>query len=510
MAEQLLAHWDDWSDGLGTLHHGAGNGLAWARGMIGGKGFLAPTALQKGATSVIDSGYTIRYGFVNKDSNSDPHLYLLADNGTDGRVYKFSLKAGSYLTAGGATSYAGKRLGHPVRYKGNWYYTELGGSLMRKLTVTGVGAIGGDTIVNGDAGSGDGHLISYGHQIAKIQPTDGISILKTGGDANADADWGSDFPCGDSDDDSIGGASLQGLAYVLRGRGLYTFNDRGRAGSIFEDFDAWQQEDIKYWSIAPWKGGLVFSRLDAVYYWYPGILPINISLGGRNLAQDPDRIRDIRRLRYRSISAIGDFIYVSYALTPTSNSGGILVGEAVGGDPTKIAWWNLYDGTISTEPGILLPTEGGAVDNGSATTVVISQASADLIVIPLSASGSPNITTSEYLMSGNTSSYADLPNINLGGKTPTKLRLLVENLGGTVSPAPTTRSSLNILAPKRNAGGGRLVLDTIYQDGVTEVNLKGVILPNDILSLAVSYIAESSALAQLPPTIRWVEVYGED
>ena len=282
--DELIFRQDDWSHGVGDIYNP--KGLAWSDGWVGSRGYLSPMpAVNVGFTAAIDNGYIVRYGFVNRDgvnADGDPHLYQIADNGTDSRVFKVDLSTSTYGADQGdsGTDYNGTLMGHPARYKGNWYYAQLGGSLMRKLTTTDSGVIGSDTLTAGDAGSGDGHLFNYGHQLAKVQATAGIEILSTGGDANLDADWSSPFQVGDPNDTAIGGASVRGLAYVLRGKGLYTFNDRGKSGSVFEDFAAWQLSDIKYWSIEPWKGGMVFTRLGSIFYWNPaqGGQPLDISL----------------------------------------------------------------------------------------------------------------------------------------------------------------------------------------------------------------------------------------
>lgn len=386
--------------------------------------------------------------------------------------------------------------------------------VLAQLDTTGTGNISGDTITDGDAGSGDGHLITLGHQIAKIQETTGISILKTGGDANTNADWGSDFDVGDPNDLSIGGASLQGLAFVQRGKGLYTFNDRGRAGSIFEDFGAWQQSGVKYWSLVNWKGGLVFSRLDGIYYWRPGILPINISIAARGFPDDPFELENTNGIRYEGVEAIGNFLYVSYTFANTPKTG-YLVGEAKGGDPTNIAWWNFFQSSgLSETTGVQVVTDGESVPNGTATTVLVTQAITTLAFYPLGLDGSPKLTTAEYLQTGDAACEVMFPYIELSNKKPTRIRLMIEGIGGTVSPSPTTRGHFEMygdLSAPTGVGDARTrpMLGKIFQDGITQINISSRLALKDRLSLKLVYIAESSALAQRPPEVRWVEVYGE-
>ncbi len=521
---KLLRRWDDWSDGQGFLWESLGaHGVAWGNGMYGANHRLTPMAAIQSFSSRIDTGYLVRHGFINKDSSGNPHLYVLADNGTDSKIYKFDMTTGVTGEVEGADSYTAQLPGHPVRFEGNWLWTMRTATtdIMFELTAGANGSIDLDTIAEGDASSGGGHLITYGHQLAKVSPTAGVSILSTNGNPIVNADWGSHFPVGDDSDTSIGAASIQGRAYVKRGRGLYTFNDRGRAGSIFEDFEAFQQESLNYWTMTNWKGGLVFTRQDTVYYWSPGRLPVAISIGARELPDDYDNLQPFNNIKYQGIATIGEYIYVGYQYykNPISTiPGGILVGKAKNGNPTDIAWWTLGEGySVTTEISPIIVTDSDALDSGNTTTALITQNANTLHIYPLGVSGGPAPSTFERLRGASLYSGVQLPYIDLHETDVTTVRIHVENMLGTITPKPTTRQHFHLSGPKQEGAAfesaselmNRAVLKRMYTNGVHEVNVRNLRTSQGKVSLAIGFEPETTALAVYPPSIRAIELYGD-
>ncbi len=509
MADKLIFRQDDWSNGIGDIYDP--KGLAWCESWVGGKGWLSPKALvNKVQLTFLDAGYIVRHGFVEKDGDGDPHLYIIADDGTDSQVLKMDLSTATFGADQNATTYSSAIMGHPARYKGNWYYTELGGSLMRKLTTAHADVIANDTLSNGDAGSGDGHLFNYGHQLAKVQKTAGIEILSTGGDANLDADWSSPFPVGDSVDSSIGGASVRGLAYVLRGRGLFTFNDRARSGSLFEDFSAWQLDDIKYWSIEPWKGGIVFTRLGSIYYWNPGsgALPVDISIGAGEPVDDKRLGTNLGNIQYTSVAVIGNYLYVGYDIGANS---GILFGKATVSGEKSVAWYGFLTSasTIPSGTRAIPVTASQTPSTSNATTYLFLQtANRSVGLYPLNIDGSPITGAAEQLVSTAANS-ATLPYIELHGEKPTKVRIAVEGMVD-IGANPTTHAHITIKGDFSISSTVRPIIGRMFANGVHEFRISPESGLSGRLSLELVYTAEAAAAQTLPPVVRWVEVYAEE
>lgn len=525
---KLLARWDDWSDGQGFLWESLGaHGVAFSNGMYGANHSLRPTAQPQSFGLRFDGNYIPRFGFINKDSSGNPHLYILADTGTDTKMYKFSLISGNTGDVQDAITYLGKLPGHPVRFEGNWLWTMRSATTdtMFELTATHAEGIASDTITTGDSSSGGGHLITYGHQLAKVSPTAGVSILSTNGNPTVDADWGSHFPVGDDSDTSIGAASIQGRAYIKRGRGLYTFNDRGRAGSVFEDFEAFQQENINYWTMTNWKGGLVFTRQDTVYYWQPGRLPVAISMGARELPDDYDNLQPFNNVKYTGIATIGEYIYVGYTYykNQIANApGGIMVGKAKNGNPTDIAWWIYSEGlTAFTEGTPIIVTDSDAIDNGNSTTILVSPGTlaTSLMLFPLGINGGPVPSTLERLRGILSSVYCSvfLPYIDLHETDTTTVRVHIENMEGTVTPVPNTRQNFYLAGPKQEGAAfdsvsslmNRAVIKRMYTNGVHEINIRNLRTSQGKISLALGFEPEATATTIYPPAVRAIELYGD-
>ncbi len=526
---KLLRRWDDWSDGQGFLWDSLGaHGVAYSNHMYGENHSLRPTAAPHHFTTSITAGFIFRFGFINKDSSANPHLYVLADNGTDSRMFKYNLTAGSTGDSQSSILYSGKLPGHPVLFEGNWLWTmrSVITDIMYELTTTVAGDIGGDTIASGDGSSGGGHLFTYGHQLAKVSPTAGVSILSTNGNPIVDADWGSHFPVGDDSDLCIGAASIQGRAYIKKGRGLYTFNDRGRAGSIFEDFEAFQQESISHWSMVNWKGGLVFTRQDTVYYWQPGRQPVAISMNARGLPDDFDNLQPFNGVQYQGITAVGEYIYVTFqydtaAISETPN--GIMVGKAKRGNPTDIAWWTIIEGLsnlTASGSGALYPivvTGSDAIDSGNTTTLLVTQSgigNRDLSLYPLGISGSPIPTTLEGLGEPTTYAGAFLPYIDLHEIDVTTVRIHLDNMAGTITPAPATRQNFYLAGPRQEGAAfklqtlmNRAILKRMYTNGVHEINVRNLRTSQGKVSLALGFQEEAGAI--YPPSVRSIELYGD-
>ena len=510
---KLLRRWDDWSDGQGFLWDGIAHGVAHSVGMIGGIGSLSPVAFGAEYTSKLDSGYIIRFGF-----RQDSSVYFLADNLTHTKIYKFDLSTSTFMNGQGSTQYSNTLPARPVRFEGKWLWTTLGlTDTMKELTTNGGGDISADTIVTGDGSSGGGHLINYGHQLAKISDASGISILSTNGNPVVDADWGSHFPVGDDSDTTTGAAAVQGRAYVQRGKGLYTFNARGRAGSVYEDFDAFQQENVTWWSMANWKGGLVFTREDAIYYWQPGTIPVNIAMAARGLPDDYDNLFAHNAIKYTGIQVIGDYVYVKYRyyLVGTNTGiGGVMVGQAKGGDPRNISWWNYTQDVVvnrTNNPVIVTGVPTGLIFDSSTILFSSDVTATSIFAYPLGYNGAP-VPVSKERLAGVTiaNSRVWFSYVDLHGIPVTSVRIHVDNMQGTVSAKPTTRQRIDVIGPLGTDVGNPPVLGHIYTNGTHEFNISTIRQSRDRFSIGLQHHPEITALQIMPPHIRSVELYGEE
>jgi len=202
MAEQLLKVWNNWSDGLGwAVDDGSHNGLYGPLDVVTGSPpsiIALPNELRPGKASIdteVDVVAPILDSFT-VPGGSYVNLYLICSiSGGGAAINLHKIKvAGTTFTDRNGLGYAAY-LGKAAPYKGNWYFSELSaGATIRKLTTSVDGVIASDTITAGDASSGNGHLDIIGHQLAKLQPALGVSLLATDADATANANWGSPFP----------------------------------------------------------------------------------------------------------------------------------------------------------------------------------------------------------------------------------------------------------------------------------------------------------------------------
>lgn len=350
MAERLLKVWDNWGDGMGFPVDGEHNGFFGLLDDNNSLGSLMalPKELRPGRYNIdttINLSSPILDSFSTQGGNAY-NLYIIARAGAaSGNLSKIKITSSGTFTDRSSISYS-TYLGTPEQYGGKWYFSELAtNAVIRKLTTSTDAVISSDTIDAGDAGSGNGYLNLIGHQLAKLQPSLGVSILATGTAATANANWGSPFPVGDSSDTEIGIASVSGLTYVLRSTGIYTFNDRGRAGLVHRDFIPFSQVGGPKNLIRAWKDGIVFASNAGLFYFRPGEYPYNIGL--ESLPQfhtSPpdvgDNILSNTSLDYLGLNVIGDYIYAAVSNAAITDTAFLLVGEAIDGDPRRIRWNN--------------------------------------------------------------------------------------------------------------------------------------------------------------------------
>lgn len=343
---KLLKVWDTWEDGIGfPVDDGQANGFAGPHtvatdSFYGLKGELR--VAQEGNDTGVTPGSRPGWGFVVDNPSSGKNVYLLGNDSpilTKVRVHDSSnLPA---FTDNGDITYSGETLGQPAQYQGNWFFTDVDTttSVIRELVTSVNGTLSSDTITDGSASSGGGHLGIIGHQLAKFNGANGVSILTTG-DSPRTGTWGSYFPVGDSSGTASGLGSLSGLTFALRDDGLYTFNERGQSSLVYRfDYTAGDTTPNAH-AITYWKGGVVYLSNGSLYYYTPGSNPTDIGLTARR-AFTQQTIAPINKLFFdsdlifQSVRGVGDYLYVHFSV---GSSAGFLVGRLQGDDFVNIQW----------------------------------------------------------------------------------------------------------------------------------------------------------------------------
>lgn len=231
------------------------------------------------------------------------------------------------------------KCGQPVRYQGKWWFPMGNNQSAWRLTAIGVGlgSTAGDIDVDTELDTvtdklGADHFANLGFQvIATLAHSDeddgGVRILKKDGEVNTEAHWGSPFQVGDRNERAGGVAGLSGMAFALNVEGLYSFNQTGRSGLVFEDFRMWRHV-FDNMPIKPYRGGLIISHPTGLIYYIPGQPPLNIGLDANKLAATvtPPGPTDLFGGRYHGTAVAGDIIYTIYQPDLSSTAALVLAG----------------------------------------------------------------------------------------------------------------------------------------------------------------------------------------
>ena len=113
-------------------------------------------------------------------------------------------------------------------------------------------------------------------------------------------------------------------------------------------------------------------------------------------------------------------------------------------------------------------------------------------------------------------SYVALPYVDLHETEITTVRIHLDNMGGTVTPAPNARQHFYLVGPKQEgtkfsgiALSNRAILGRMFNNGVHEINVRRLRTSQDKVSLGLGFRAEISAAAIYPPSVRSIELYGD-
>lgn len=159
--------------------------------------------------------------------------------------------------------------------------------------------------------------------------------------------WGSAFPTGDSFTDALCMAVLEGLCYVYKEDGLYTFNDASISKLVFRELGQWNIH-INGASIDAWKGTLLVPTPSNLLLFEPGGVPTPIGIGSQveSMRMTPKGVTQLIGGVYHSVRTIGDYIYAIYQPDISSTTVHILCGYSPTGDPTSVVWQSLGTFTL--------------------------------------------------------------------------------------------------------------------------------------------------------------------
>ncbi len=306
----------------------------------------------------LDSGYHFQY-FFDEVAGSDatvPFLYYVK-NSLDvtggagatntqcyvGKVILSNTNFGDNLADAHKISVT--PMGQPAKYQGSWRFPLGNDNKSRDLTTIGTGAISTDTLSTTVASfvAGADHFAQLNHQLVGVVEDGtnpgGARILKVDGTVTTNADWGSPFQVGDKNERAAGLRSLSGLTFVLNVDGLYSFNDKGRSGLVFEDFRQWRNV-FKNLEMAPWRTGLLIPHPSGLLFYVPGELPINVGVDSKQglWSMPPSGPTEIHQGIHHSVTPVGDFVYALYQPDTSSTNLLVMCGYSVEGDPQSLAW----------------------------------------------------------------------------------------------------------------------------------------------------------------------------
>jgi hypothetical protein len=293
--------------------------------------------------------------------------------------------------------------GQPARYQGFWYFPAGNDYTPFKLTAASGTALA-DTLSVTAAGftSGADHFVILGHQLAGVVENGvnagGIRILDLDGTPTTDAQWGPVFEAGDRTKRAQGLASVEGLAFILNADGLYSFNNTGRAGLVWEDFRGWI-DLLENVTPKAYSGGLLLPHPSGLYFWSVGGLPINVSLDRYEWTHRPANslVTDFTGGRHHSITILGDYVYAIYQPNFTSQTVYVLCGYKHGG-PNELSWVVLDSFTATPDlnssiDAAMVHGIGASLacrlSNGDTQAAVVYGVGGDLAYIRLDQHGTP-------------------------------------------------------------------------------------------------------------------------
>ncbi|KKL82747.1 hypothetical protein LCGC14_1981670, partial [marine sediment metagenome] len=452
--------------------------------------------------------------------STQPYLYAVRGN-SDGDlgVYatKVDLSNGSFGTIGAQSHTITAPLtiknhpGQPAKYQGLWYFPSGNDQTHRELTVIGSGAVSTDTLTAAAASFAPGadHLANLNHQLVSAVKdgtnSGGVRILAVDGAPRTAANWGSVFQAGDKSVRPAGLRSLAGLTFVMNTEGLYSFNNKGRSGLVFEDFREWQNS-LTNIPVSAYSGGLLIPHPSGLLFYVPGEEPVDVGLNRRLEASaiPPSGATEIHSGRYHSTTVVGKFTYAIYQLDPSSTSSLLVVGYPSNpSNPLDLIWQALGVVTVQARGymmGVGVALNGRPLSSDYVTPTVWLHSGEDLSYMVLDPRASPfrSRTDTHKVTLAADADMSELrftEPVDLTGVVVHTSRDMVSGDEFQISIIVNgAASSSNVGSPVR--GSGTRHERTI--DRTTKVTS---------LALHVNWTATSTA-DRVPPAIQSIELYG--
>lgn len=360
--------------------------------------------------------------YFEADANADPlHPFLYAvqgrrnetDTGTFNKIDLSNADFGTFESGQHNLDYnpgGYPQPGQPAKYEGFWWIPEGNDHGIRKLSVVGTGDVTTDTFAARVQPfvPGADHIAILNDQLVSVVKegsatlpgvagrgtnAGGVRILKVGGDPATAGDWGAAFPVGELTERATALISLEGLTFVLKRDGLYSFNNRGRARLVFEDLRQWRSlhETVP---MAAWRAGLFMVHPSGLLFFLPGELPVQVGLDSRTEARQspPSGVTELAGGVYHDTSAIGDFVFGLYQSDLSTTDALVLCAYTETVNPFPLIWQSL--GAVSlNDPdymmGIHVATNGRPRSAKFVTPTLWTQNGNDLNYMVLSPRASP-------------------------------------------------------------------------------------------------------------------------
>lgn len=522
---KLVKTWEDWSGGAFHPLDDGSNGYigpltAGKASWFGGQGWLRWAPKLNESQYVVGGTIDFAHGIVVDNPVSGKNLYLWEQDGE--AVYKVAVKWSAdnlSWTDYSSKAYTGQTLGRPAYYKGNAFFCGYDDTAdpINEIVTSLDAVIGSDTITPGDPNSGGGHLALIGHQLCKFNPASGVSILASGAAARTGT-WGSYFNVGDPSTTALGMYGLQGLAFVLRQDGLWSFNTRGEDATLYNvDYVADSGGPIPGNAITYWKDSLVYIHNGSVYL-YNGGAAIDIGpSNGNGFYHNPrgtgvafDQLFFSSQLNPISVRGVGDYLYAIFEIQEGGNSSGYLCVAHPG--PDGFAWFPV--GVLGNAGGGLLLPVMNIAGNGDLHHLYVHDPTDNILkYYPISGAGNPLLpfnTSTGYQRGTSVETTAEvyMSELLLDGPQNGELRVWVTGLNGENVSNDSLRDYLQF----RAVINGQAITDigkVIYDNKVHTIPITAG-QPIRTLIVGVHGTTGGSRAATFEqPTIRRMELWTE-
>lgn len=349
LGETLLKTWDNWNAGVGYLRDdGRTPGMYYATSILGGSQDLRPAPFKNDcdhSSMTQETDLVMTYAFDENYSSTVSFLYAILNSvagaTNKAEVVKVRLDNANFgvvtKTNADVSYRVADNLGQPVKYQGNWFIA--GATTIKKLTT--IAAAGtNDTWSTGTAAAT--HIAMLNHQMVRATTSQGVAILGEDESPIDDTKWGSYFACGDKSENPSALFVINGLTFVLKKSGLFTFgekNGRTISGQVYEDFGRWRAT-FDNLPTTLWKGGAVIPHPTGLLFYAPGepFTPIGIEAKPEMHGICPGGATEFEIGRYHGAATAGDYLYTIYQPDPGSTAALVLVGFSPGAFPTDITW----------------------------------------------------------------------------------------------------------------------------------------------------------------------------